>query len=358
MTSLSSLQVAIRADASSVIGTGHVFRCLALADELRRNGVQALFICRHAPGHMGDIIRGKGHGVQLIPDAADWQSDAKATKAALASFLEPVDWLIVDQYGLDARWEEAVRPMAKRLAAIDDLADRPHAVDLLIDSSHLPDEAGVYDPLLSPETRRAIGPDYVLLRREFFEQTPPERDHCAVRRILVTLGGNDPLNATGLALEALDDPSFANIQIDLTLGLANPRLEAMKVRASAMPNVTVHVQSSRMSELMAKADVCLGAGGTTSWERCYMGLPSLVLVLAENQRDFAAKLERMGCARNLGPADRIDVDQLRGALLAAISNAAWRRKTSQNGRELADGRGINRIVEHLQGGWPNMESPV
>jgi UDP-2,4-diacetamido-2,4,6-trideoxy-beta-L-altropyranose hydrolase len=266
----------------------------------------------------------------------------------MENFSPNTDWLIVDHYGLDARWEEALRPMAKWLAAIDDLADRPHAVDLLVDSSHFDFEAGRYDALLPSWTRRAIGPDYALLRREFLEQTPPERDHRIVRRILVTFGGNDPPNAAGLALEALDVAAFADIHIDLTLGVSNPRLESLKARAAQMPNVTVYVQSSHIAQLMARADLCLGAGGLTSWERCYMGLPSLVLVLAENQSEIATTLDRLGCILNLGPAQNIDTGTLRKEVSAALLDAKWRRKASLAGRALVDGQGVSRVLRLLQ----------
>src|SRR6056297_2050311 len=312
MTPPHPFRLAVRADASSEIGTGHVFRCLALTDEVRRMAGEVIYVCAEAPGNLIGMLREKGYPVKVIPGALEAEADAGATRAALAGE-EPSDWLLVDHYGLDHRWERAMRVCARHLAALDDLANRPHDVDLLFDTSHQATEAELYAGLVPSNTRLFLGSDYILLRREFFERARPDRDFSAVRRILVTLGGNDPLNATGLALDALDDPRFSQIQIDVTLGLSNPRLEHLKEQAACMTNVTLHVQSSRMADLMASADLCLGAGGTTSWERCYMGLPSLNLVLADNQRNFAAELERMGCARNLGGADQLDIDTLRAA---------------------------------------------
>lgn len=344
MTSFPPLRLAVRTDASSAIGTGHVFRCLALTDELRRLGGEVVFVCAKTPGNLTDMLIEKGYPLRLIPDGLAPEADANATHAALAED-GVFDWLLVDHYGLDVRWERILRSSIRCAAALDDLADRSHDVDLLLDSSHDTAEAGLYEKLVPPGARLALGPEYVLLRREFFGRMPPERIVGPVRRILVTLGGNDPLNATGLALDALDDPFFSGIQIDLTLGLSNPRLEHLITRASAMPNVTAHVQSSRMADLMAGADLCLGAGGMTSWERCYMGLPSLVLVLADNQRDFAARLERMGCARNLGDADRLDVDRLRAEMHAAISDPAWRQSASLKSSEQVDGRGVSRTID-------------
>jgi UDP-2,4-diacetamido-2,4,6-trideoxy-beta-L-altropyranose hydrolase len=344
MTSFPPLRLAVRTDASSAIGTGHVFRCLALTDELRRLGGEVVFVCAKTQGNLADMLIEMGYSLRWIPDRLSPEADANATLAALAEDGK-FDWLLVDHYGLDVRWERILRSSIRRLVALDDLADRSHDVDLLLDSSHDTAEAVLYEKLVPPGATLAVGQEYILLRREFFGRTPPERNAGPVRRILVTLGGNDPLNATGLTLDALDDPVFSGIQIDLTLGLSNPRLEHHKSRASAMPNVTAHVQSSRMADLMADADLCLGAGGMTSRERCYMGLPSLILVLAENQLEFATKLERMGCARNLGYADRLHPDQLRAEMHAAVIDPAWRQNASLKSLEQVDGRGAPRTID-------------
>ena len=347
MSSKSTFRLAVRVDASSAIGTGHVFRCLALTDEMRRMGSEIVYVCAEAPGHPRDLLIDKGYRVHVIAPDLSLESDAAAMRSVLA-LDGPFDWLLVDHYKLNADWERAAAGIASRIAAIDDLADRHHDVDLLIDSSHDASQAGLYENLVPLDAQLALGSEYVLLRREFFETPPPERDFGAVRRILVTLGGNDPVNATGLTLEALDDPAFSSVQIDLTLGVSNPRLEAHMSKARAMANVTVHVQSPRMAELMAKADICLGAGGMTSWERCYMGLPSLILVIADNQREFAAKMEKMGCARSLGWSEKISKADLRSAILEAIRDTAWREKTSRTGQSRVDGQGVFRIIDRLQ----------
>ncbi|ARP94070.1 UDP-2,4-diacetamido-2,4,6-trideoxy-beta-L-altropyranose hydrolase [Bordetella genomosp. 13] len=333
----------IRADASEVVGTGHVYRCLALADEARMCDWAVAFICRAAPGHLGELLAARGYRVHFVDDDEDWEVDARAASHVLRS-IGTVDWLVVDHYGLDARWESAVRAYVDRIAVFDDLANRPHASDLLVDSSHDPAESCLYRPLTPSGCRLAIGLGYVPLRREFFERRPPVRSHHDVRRILVTLGGNDPLNATELALDALNSAQFAHIQVDVTLGTSNPRLRSLQDKAANMPNVNAYVQHSRMVDLMEQADLCLGAGGTTAWERCYMGLPALVLVLADNQRDLAAKLDRLGCARNLGFAGSLDVMSLRAALFDAVEDSAWRQRAGLRGKQMIDGGGVSRLL--------------
>lgn len=347
MYAVPPLSIAVRADASSAIGTGHIFRCMALTDELRRKGGRAIYVCADAPGNLIGVLEEKGYQVKTIPDALDPDADARATLATLSD--EPrFDWLLVDHYGLDSRWERAVQSRARRMVAIDDLANRAHDVDVLFDASHDETQHDLYTGLVASRTYLALGVKYILLRREFADRTPPQRDFGGVRRILVTLGGNDPTNATGLVLDALDAPQFSTIDIDVTLGISNPRLEALKRRAEAMTNVSLHVQSSRMADFMTSADLCVGAGGTTSWERCYMGLPSLILILAENQREIAERLDRLGCGRSLGLSVKHSPASIRGALLDAIADDGWRAATSRCARELVDGHGVNRAVDIIE----------
>ena len=352
------LRVAVRADASSAIGTGHVLRAMAVFEPLRRSGGTVVFVCREAPGHLIDLVGERGFAARAIPDDPDPLRDAAATRAALAPDVAgggPFDWLWVDHYGLDRRFEEAVGDAARAVAVMDDLADRPHAARLLVDPAHPADRASVHDGLVPEGALRLVGPDYVPLRAEFTEAGPPVRTPGEpVRRVLVTLGGNDPLDTTGLVLDALDTPELAHLALDVTAGTSNPRLEALRARAARMPNVALHVQHPRPSGLMAAAQLCVGAGGTTSWERCYMGLPTLGLVLADNQVAFMAELERLGVVRSLGWANRLGASVLRDEIVRAIGDGAWRAGCTERGRTVVDGRGVQRILDAL---WTNRTRP-
>ncbi|MEL7465961.1 MAG: UDP-2,4-diacetamido-2,4,6-trideoxy-beta-L-altropyranose hydrolase [Pseudomonadota bacterium] len=342
------LRIAVRADASQKIGTGHIFRSMAAMERWRDGGGGCVFVCRSDEGHLMDFIAAAGFPVRAI-DAPEDDALADARAFALAVREEGgADAIWVDHYSLDRRWERAARDAADAMLAIDDLADRPHDADIVVDAGRDPSRAADYDGLLAPEADLLLGLHYVLLRREFTDCTPPPpRSEGAVGRLLVTLGGNDPLNATGLALDAFDHPAFAAVEIDVTIGTANPRLTALAARAAALPNVTAHIQHGRMSDLMAAADLCLGAGGTTSWERCYMGLPTVGLVLADNQTAFMAELEALGVARNLGWANTMDAPALREAMLAAMANGPWRAKASRKGGALIDGKGVERTLDAL-----------
>lgn len=335
--------ILFRADASSEIGSGHVFRCLGLADELRRQGHASRFACREVPGHLIGLIRDRGYACDALAPGLDAAEDARATLAPLGD--ARLDWLIVDHYGLGAAFERTLRTCAAHVAVIDDLADRAHACDILMDSSRFPADTHAYDALVPSECERLLGPDYVPLRREFFELVPPERDHTAVRTILVTLGGNDPIGLTGRVLDAAATlPQYA---FDVTVGSSNPRLSALQDAAASVPNVTLHLQHPRPSDLMLRADLCLGAGGQTSWERCYLGLPSLLVILADNQRTLATRLDALGATRLLGDGEHLTAAQLADALRDAAADRGWRERSGRIAQSLVDGRGLERFVEAL-----------
>jgi UDP-2,4-diacetamido-2,4,6-trideoxy-beta-L-altropyranose hydrolase len=342
------LEAVFRADASAAIGTGHVHRCLGVADELKARGHGITFVCRSEPGHLIELIRDRGFHCAVLPAGIAAAEDAHRTLAVIDAKGAPVDWIVVDHYGLDADWEKVVRRASRRLFVVDDLADRPHDGDVLLDASHGEDAVKRYDGLVPARTRLLLGPRFIPLRREFFGRPQQPRSPRPVRRILMTFGGNDPLDMTGRALRALDAPEFVPIAIDVTVGTSNPRLEEVRRLAGDMPQVTLHVQHPRPSVLMDAADLCLGAGGTTSWERCYLGLPSLIVVLADNQREIAERLDRMGVVRSLGDGNRLSVEDLRTAVRSAIGDQAWQLASSRAGQALVDGGGIARMVRVIE----------
>lgn len=322
------MRVVFRTDASLDIGIGHVMRCLTLADALREHGAKCHFICREHPGHLLGHIGKHGFSFSALPccktderpkDEAgaiqsahahwlgsDWQTDARQTGAILAE-LQP-DWLVVDHYALDTRWEQALKGHYKKLLVIDDLADRHHACDVLLDQN-LGRKAKDYAALVSDRCTVLVGPHYALLRPEFAavrEYSLRRRDVPALKRILITMGGVDQPNATGKVLEALKTcPLPHDCRITVVMGPQAPWLEKVRALAATLPWPTeVRVGISDMAQLMADSDLTIGAAGSTSWERCCLGIPTLMVVLAENQWAGARALQAQGAALLLGePAD-------------------------------------------------------
>ena len=310
---MSTNKIAIRVDASIQIGIGHVMRCLTLADVLKAKGIECHFICREHPGNLIAEIEIRGHKVHrlIMLDhgyeekkfdsglnthshwlGSSWQTDAEMT----ASFLENLipEWLVVDHYGLDFRWESAVRKYCNKLMVIDDLADRKHDCDLLLDQTFGRKDTD-YENLVSDNSELLLGAQYALLRPEFLEwrvYSLIRRTKPRLKQILVSMGGVDPDNVTGRVLEALSTCELSkDVKIIVVMGATAPHIEAVKRQAESMLIPTeVKVNVTKMAELMSNSDLAIGAAGATTWERCCLGLPTIQIVIADNQEKNALEL--------------------------------------------------------------------
>jgi UDP-2,4-diacetamido-2,4,6-trideoxy-beta-L-altropyranose hydrolase len=360
------MKVVFRTDASLQIGTGHVMRCLTLADTLAEHGTDCLFICRAHEGNLIDLIRTRGHNAHALPvEAAQPESAAALTHAswlgatqaqdaaACASILAAhrPDWLVVDHYALDTRWERALAPHYRKLMVIDDLADRPHACDLLLDQT-FGREAADYRPLVPANCRLLCGSQYALLRPAFAALRPyslQRRAQPVVRELLITLGGVDKDNVTLQVLQALRScPLPADCRITVVMGTTAPWLEEVRTQALTMPWPTrVLVGISDMAQLMADSDLAIGAAGSTSWERCCLGLPTLMLVLADNQRKMAQGLEKSGAARLIHP-DPCATTQLGELLLPLIHDPVPLLHMIACAASVVDGSGAHAVRRQME----------
>jgi UDP-2,4-diacetamido-2,4,6-trideoxy-beta-L-altropyranose hydrolase len=364
------MRVIFRNDASLDIGIGHVMRCLTLADALRAHGANCHFICREHPGHLLDQIRKRGFTATALPSCepgdrrqgetdalqpahahwlgCDWQTDAQQTGEILAP-LKP-DWLVVDHYALDSRWEHALRAHYGKLLVIDDLADRPHACDLLLDQN-LGREAIDYANLVPEHCTVLAGPRFALLRPEFAalrEYSLRRRESPAMKHLLITMGGVDRPNATGQVLEALKTcPLPADCEITVVMGGQAPWLDQVREIASTMPWPTeVRVDISDIAQVMSDSNLSIGAAGTTSWERCSLGLPALMVVLAENQWAGARALLTAGAALLVGEVGAIR-EQLVPTLAPLLSDEPL-VNMSRCASDITDGEGSTRVVERME----------
>lgn len=362
------MRVLLRTDASLLIGLGHVMRCLTLAEALRAGGAECHFICRELPGHAAALIRQHGFSLSLLPAPAsewapaaaasslpphaawlgvDWGEDAAQTQVAAGA--APADWLVVDHYALDARWELAVQTLARHLLVIDDLADRCHVADLLLDQN-LGRAAAAYTDRVAPHCRLLLGPTYALLRPQFAHEREASilrRDQApTVRSGLIALGGIDPGNVTGKVLHTLAGMALAaDTVITVVLGAQAPWLAQLRQQAETMPwPVRVLSGVENMAEVLMTADWAIGAAGGSAWERCCLGVPSLLVLLAENQRPGMQALIAAGAAQGLGAP----------AQLATTLPACWEaqqvggwQQLSAVARQLCDGRGTERVVEQM-----------
>ena len=360
------MKIAFRTDASLHIGSGHVMRCLTLADALRQIGAECHFLCRQHPGHLIELVRGKGYTVHVLPysepeDSMDRSVVAHAswlggTQKQDAQVCQPIlqalkpDWLIVDHYALDIRWEESLRSFCRWLMVIDDMADRSHQCDLLLDQN-LGRKPTDYAGLVPKESTLLVGPQYALLRPEFAalrEYSLERRKQPKLQNLLITMGGVDQPNATGKVLEALRQSGLSNdIRIDVVMGAKAPWLEEVKGVAKSMPWPTeVLVNVTDMAQRMADCDLAIGAAGGTSWERCCLGVPTIIVILADNQWSGGQALQDAHAACLLGDVSAIP--QL-PVTLKRFGQQVELKHLSYMSARMTDGLGVARVLSSLMG---------
>ena len=292
-------------------------RCRTLARELRRRGAEITFLCRRQPGDLIDLLEQEIQVLslpeqQLTPCQelggralyAAWlgcsqQQDASDCLAALEQAgINNAKWLVVDHYGLDASWEGAMREglgsePPPQLLVIDDLADRSHSCDLLLDQNFFGEATERrYQGLVPQHCRQLLGPHYALLGPEYALLHPLVPPRTELRRVLVFLGGVDPDNCTGEAIKALMAPELAHLAVDVVLGLQCPHRQVVETLVAKRPHTTLHGPQPSLAGLIARADLAIGAGGATNWERACLGLPTLMVVIADNQFQVAKAISQ------------------------------------------------------------------
>lgn len=320
------MRVAIRVDASNQIGSGHVMRCLSLAARLKKeHNAQVCFIMRQLAGNLVSLVQDKGYSVlpllaepteQELTGYEKWltvpeEQDAKETVAKLCEIGE-IDLLVVDSYAIDETWENAVRPYVKKIMVIDDLANRRHNCDMLLDQNLYEDMYTRYDQLVPKHCQLYLGPKYALLREEFYEARKSMRQRNGeINNILVFYGGVDATNETTKALRALEKIRDAeSVTVNVIVGANHPCKDEIEKYCMIHANWNYHCQVSNMAEFMNQADIMLGAGGTTTWERCFLQLPAFVTAVAENQIDGCKYLEKCGIIKYLGVFNEVTEEHI------------------------------------------------
>jgi len=357
-----AMRVLIRADASLTIGTGHVLRCLTLAERLRDCGADVAFVCRVLDGHLCDDITARGFPVCRLPgvlDCAGAREGSDLTKGAFTTAAEDAEltlnalgeqrfeWIIVDHYGLDQEWEVALRPFCDRLLAIDDLANRRHDCDVLVDQNLVADLDTRYHGLLPTHCITLLGPAYALLSRHYAElrvRAAPREG--PLKRLLVSFGGFDQHGLTEMAVEALCDLNMPEVDADIVLASSSPQYPRIQTLVATRPQFRLHDRVPSLATLILAADAAIGAGGSTHWERLALGLPSLVVTVADNQRPIAVELDRQGLIWWLGESGQMTPSILKervNQLLSEEIDVRW----SEQCLAFVDGRGADRVAAML-----------
>jgi UDP-2,4-diacetamido-2,4,6-trideoxy-beta-L-altropyranose hydrolase len=358
------MTVLFRADASRAIGSGHIMRCLSLASRLAKMKQASVFVCRDITDALSNRIVDEGHRLISIAKSkstndymsphtthaswlsCSWQDDAAETNSIANR--ENAGWIIVDHYGLDARWEKAVSFEGRKIAVIDDLADRPHSCDLLVDQNLRTDGYARYADLVSQNCQMLLGPRYALLRNEFFSSAgvKPRVFVPEPVRFLVAFGGVDADNFTKLAVECLVRICNPKDSVDVVVSSEYASLDELVNRCNGL-NWNIHLNSSELATLMRSADIAIGAGGGMLWERAATGLPAVVMAVADNQKEQVSGAVKRGlileCDREMFFTESLDrmVENLRLDL-------ELRQKISETCYSVVDGRGALRVAQHLE----------
>ena len=336
------MKVIFRVDASLEMGIGHVMRCLTLANELKQQNHEIIFICRELTGNHILLIK---YPVLVLPKNDNFQSDGlylnwlgvtqeQDAEQTIKVIPKNIDLLIVDSYALDEIWHKQLKPYTKKIMVIDDLADRQFDCNVLL-NQNLGTQIEDYKDKVLNNCELLLGCDYALLRPEF----PNLREKALIKRkntkviknILISMGGSDITNKTYDILQEVSD----DLNIVVILGGISPHNKIIKNYAKSKKNVKVVVDADNISSLMFDADLAIGAGGSTSWERCCLGLPTLLYVLAENQRKIAENLEQLDAVKI--------VDNLKVNLQNILNNLHFWQTMSESAQTVCDGIGVKRI---------------
>lgn len=357
---------ALRADASLLIGSGHVMRCLTLADALLERGHSCVFLSRDLEGSRHDAVRMRGHGLEVLEGGegtftpnesapahaawleCDWREDARATREALDRCGASV--LVVDNYALDSEWEEAVKAPELQLVAIDDLADRLHSVSLLLDQN-LGRRAQDYEDLVPGGCHLLVGPKFALVSPMFTslrDESLRRRAGAEMEHVMISMGGVDAQDATSAVLRCLGVSRSTSLrEVSVIMGRHAPHLASVRTLAASLPlPVEIAVDVTDMAQRMARADLAVGGAGVTAWERCSLGLPSITVVLAENQRNGARALGEAGAALVVEGVSELTAQLAEH--FAAMEAEELRGRISRASANLVDAQGLQRVCDELE----------
>ena len=350
--------IVFRVDASSDVGFGHLSRCVNLAEVLRSRGNDVLFICRNDESKSFNVLEDRLFETIILPrDRASSQisqeADADETIEALDG-LRP-SWLVVDSYKLDDKFEQKLRGYVEKIAVIEDLADRHHDCDLLIDQNYSDRTVQTFKRQVPETCKFLIGPKYAMLNSVFAkirEVSGAPRDE--LKRVFVFCGGSDPKNLTKTVLVALGGAEFSEIKVDVVIGSQNQNFKA-ELTNPYKSNIEFHESGDNFAKIMSNSDLAIGAGGTSTWERMCLGVPSIIVSIAENQVPTCEKLGREGFVRYLGTQSEVTNESIASAVREFLKTPSALSAVSVKSQIVVDGKGCMRVAEAM---CPTSESEL
>lgn len=336
----------IRTDANSEIGIGHLMRCLALGQGWKDKKGAVTFLTSCQNQSLLKHLELEEFRIIPLEHIHPHAEDLKTTLNILSQ--HPNAWLALDGYHFDSNYQQQIKKAGHPLLVVDDMGHLKHYwADILVNQN-------IYAHQLNyscqSDTRLLLGTQYTLLRREFLTwKTWHRKIPSMAKHILLTSGGADPHNLNSKLINALHDLSESHLQIRMIVGPENPQLKKLEETIKQL-NLPIHLMSYdvNMPESMAWADVAISASGSTVWELAFMGVPTVVIVTAENQQPIAKELDTQNIFKNLGWANQLSSEEIAKTLKFIIQNASLRSKMSESARNLVDGMGSDRILSHCE----------
>ncbi len=331
--------IVFRVDGNADLGLGHIMRCLTLANVFNRSGYEILFICCKESKKACQYIEDSQFKIEYILQDGTAEYDANQCLNIFKNI--NVYMLVVDHYQLDSRWESLVWTREMKLMVIDDLADRHHVCNVLLDSSY-GREKNEYRILTNPECQYLLASDYCLLREEFSnltEQTRLKRDKTTeISNILLNFGATDHKQLSVKTVNILQQNKFSG-KVNILISSTCKWLEELKTACEKSNKISLHIDAKNVAQLMLNADLAIGSVGTSSWERCCLGLPTIGVVVANNQMNIASQLDQ------LGVMDLTTIDELNGLLVGYLTNFNLKKwqQMSHKAFLVCDGLGAQRV---------------
>ena len=332
------MNVVVRADASFDIGSGHIMRCLTIAKALQTHGAEVVFFCEKLEGNLIDFVKESGFHVQELKEN---NNDFREIKNYFLS--SEVDLLIIDHYLIGEEWEKELANDVKKIFVVDDLANRRHYCHFLLDQTYMRSPAD-YESLVPKDVKYLLGSQYAILRPEFQnlrEKSLLHRKSNELKHLIISMGGADSDNYTLNILKSLEKSNLdKSIKLSIVLGKQYKHLSGLKEKLKSTPfeDIEIHQAIDNMAELMSQSDLAIGAAGTTSWERCCLGLPCLTFELAENQKTILSNLEKQGAILRIKKVDDLQSIDFKSLDLTKMSKIS---------SQLVDGSGLERVMKEI-----------
>ena len=344
---MSKKKIFIRVDSGLKIGTGHMMRCLSLAKILIDYDFQVCFLSKRLEGNICDLIIKNGYEIKYISNTNNKESTSNDVLDVIKIVCKEKEkpFIIVDHYDLDIEWEKQIKKYVEKLIVIDDLANRNHVCDLLLDQNLYENMEDRYSDLVPANCEILVGPEYALLRKEFLEIRKKAIPRKNLNRIMISFGGSDPNNETIKVLSALKKIQMKQIRIDVIIRKTNPNGNKIKEICDSIENCFLYQDVENMEEFMIDSDLSIGAAGITTWERCCLGLPSIVTTIADNQVEIVKAITKKKCIIHLGNSKETNSEDYEKCIQEI--NGEILRDISSNCFKIVDGKGSIRVSEKI-----------